>query len=164
MNYWKLGCNWGHGMPDFYSLLKEKRIVILGDYPMAKGDWVLICQGYDAVALAKIGSVPVLSTARADLQADFARLQITYGETNSVADAAEFYELTESERFQYQLQQGICRINNPEIRGTIERMLNACKKNKNPIPEFRQEGSMFVATLKKRSLARAKTTTLKTQT
>ena len=30
MAYWKLGCNWGHGMPDFYSLLKEKRIVSLG--------------------------------------------------------------------------------------------------------------------------------------
>lgn len=30
MNYWKLGCNWGRGMPDFYSLLKEKRIVICG--------------------------------------------------------------------------------------------------------------------------------------
>ena len=41
-------------------------------------------------------------------------------------------------------------------------MVNACKKNKNPIPEFRQEGSMFVATLKKRSVARAKKTTLKT--
>jgi hypothetical protein len=39
----------GRGMPDFYSLLKEKRIVILGDSPMAKGDWVLICQGHDAV-------------------------------------------------------------------------------------------------------------------
>ena len=112
-------------MPDFYSLLKEKRIVICGDHPMAKDDWVLICQGHDAVALAKIGSVPVPSTARADLRAEFERLQITYDETNPVADAAEFYELTESERFQYQLQQGICRINNPDIRGAIERILTA---------------------------------------
>ena len=67
INYWKLGCNWGHGKPVFYSMLKEKRIVICGDSPMAKGDWVLICQGHDAVALAKIGSVPVPSTARVDL-------------------------------------------------------------------------------------------------
>ena len=116
MSYWKLGCNWGHGAPDYYSLLKEKRIVICGDHPMEKGDWVLICQGHDAVALAKIGSVPVPSAARADLQADFERLQITYDETNPVADAAEFYELTDSERFQYQLQQGICLIDNHEIR------------------------------------------------
>jgi hypothetical protein len=29
MKYWELGCNWWHGMPDFYSLLKEKRIVEL---------------------------------------------------------------------------------------------------------------------------------------
>lgn len=36
MNYWKLGCNWGRGMPDFYSLLKEKRIVICGDHQTAK--------------------------------------------------------------------------------------------------------------------------------
>lgn len=43
MNYWKLWCNLGRGMPDFYSLLKAKRIVICGDHPMEKGDWVLIC-------------------------------------------------------------------------------------------------------------------------
>lgn len=49
MNYWKLGRNWGHGMPGFYSLLKEKRIVICGDHPMEKDDWVLIYQGHDAV-------------------------------------------------------------------------------------------------------------------
>ena len=130
MNYWKLGCNWGHGKPDFYPLLKENRIVILGVNPMAKDDWVLICQGHDAVALAKIGSAPVPSTARADLREGFERLQITYDETNSVADAAEFYELTDSERFQYQLQQGICRINNPEIRRTIERILTARERTK----------------------------------
>ena len=129
MNYWKLGCNWGRGMPDFYSLLKEKRIVICGDHPIAKDDWVLICQGHDAVALAKIGSAPVPSTARADLREGFERLQITYDETNSVADAAVFFELTDSERFQYQLQQGICRINNPEIRGTIERILIDRERN-----------------------------------
>lgn len=50
MNYWKLGCNLGRGMPDFYSLLKEKRIVICGGHPMEKGDWVLICQGHDVPA------------------------------------------------------------------------------------------------------------------
>ena len=49
MNYWKLGRNWGRGMPDFYSLLKEKLLVICSDHPMAKDDWVLICQGHDAV-------------------------------------------------------------------------------------------------------------------
>ena len=48
MNYRKLGCNWGHCKPDFYSLLKEKRIVICGDHPMVKDDWVLICRGHDA--------------------------------------------------------------------------------------------------------------------
>lgn len=125
MNYWKLGCNWGRGMPDFYSLLKENLLVICSDHPMAKDDWVLICRGHDAVALAKIGSMPVPSTARADLREGFERLQITYDETNSVADASAFYELTDSERFQYQLQQGICRINNPDIRGRIERILTA---------------------------------------
>ena len=49
MSYWKLWCNLGRGMPGFYSLLKETRIVICGDHPMEKDDWVLICQGYDAV-------------------------------------------------------------------------------------------------------------------
>ena len=102
-------------MPDFYSLLKEKRIVICGDHPMEKGDWVLVCQGYHTVALARIGTAPVPSSLRADLQEDFERLQITYDETKAVTDAAEFYVLTESERFQYQLQQGICRIDNHEI-------------------------------------------------
>ncbi|MBR3822818.1 MAG: hypothetical protein IKJ37_14510 [Kiritimatiellae bacterium] len=49
MSYWKLGCNWGRGMPGFYSLLKEKRIVVCGGHLMEKGDWVPICQGHDAV-------------------------------------------------------------------------------------------------------------------
>lgn len=49
MNYWKLGCNWGRGMPDFYSLLKETRIMICDEHPMEKDGWVLICQGHDAV-------------------------------------------------------------------------------------------------------------------
>ena len=49
MNYRKLGCNWGHCKPDFYSLLKEKLLVICSDHPMAKDDWVPICQGCDAV-------------------------------------------------------------------------------------------------------------------
>ena len=44
----------------------------------------------------------------------------------------------------------------------IKRMVDACKKNKNPIPEFRQEGAMFVVTLKKKVAARRKTTKLKT--
>ena len=60
MSYWELGCNWGRGAPDYYSLLKEKRIVICGD-----------CQVRDAVASAKkIGSMPVPSTARAGQQTE----------------------------------------------------------------------------------------------
>ena len=70
MNYWKLGCHWGQGKPDFYSLLKKKRIVILGDYPMVKGDWVLICRGFESVALARIGETPVPNSSRVDLSAD----------------------------------------------------------------------------------------------
>ena len=45
MNYWKLGCNWGHGMPDFYLLLKEKRIVICGDPPPDKIGRVFLFSG-----------------------------------------------------------------------------------------------------------------------
>lgn len=57
MNYWKLGCDWGHGVPDYYSLLKEKRIVIYGDHTMDKGDWVLICRGQKGQTLL-ISSLP----------------------------------------------------------------------------------------------------------
>ena len=35
---WKLWMQLGTWDADFYSLLKEKRIVILGDCPMTKGD------------------------------------------------------------------------------------------------------------------------------
>ena len=130
MNYWKLGCNWGHGAPDYYSLLKEKRIVICGDHPMEKGDWVLICRGFEAVALAKIGDTPVPSSSRVDLKDDFERLQIAYGATNLVADDAEFFELTVEERFQYSLQKGIRRINKPEVREKIEHILTARERTK----------------------------------
>lgn len=104
--------------------------MICGDHPMEKGDWVLICRGFEAVALAKIGDTPVPSSSRVDLKDDFERLQIAYGATNLVADDAEFFELTVDERFQYSLQKGIRRINKPEVREKIEHILTARERTK----------------------------------
>ena len=36
MDYRMLRCNWGHGMPDPYSRLNEKRIVIFANNPIKR--------------------------------------------------------------------------------------------------------------------------------
>lgn len=123
MNYFKLGCNWGSGAPDFYDLLLKQSVVICGNIDMEEGDYVAICKGFKvfAVAVLKSSSFPV--TDRADLKTDFNRYKITYAKTNKIA-AAVIYELTEDEQFGYELQQGICKVNKEDIKNKIKKFID----------------------------------------
>lgn len=123
MNYFKLGCNWGSGAPDFYDLLLKQSVVICGNIDMEEGDYVAICKGFKvfAVAVLKSSSFPV--TDRADLKTDFNRYKITYAKTNKIA-AAVIYELTEDEQFEYELQQGICKVNKEDIKNKIKKFID----------------------------------------
>lgn len=123
MAYYKLGCNWGSGKPDFYHLLKKHNIVICAEYDMKKGDYVTLTQGHNVVALAQITSSKFPSTSKSELQEGFAKYQIDYADWNYVANA-QIWEIPQSDRFQYKLQQGICQIQNTDIQEKVRSLIS----------------------------------------
>lgn len=124
MNYYKLGCNWGTGKPDFYNVLVKHSIVICAKHNMNIKDIVAITKGYDVVALARIKKCRVPVIQRLDLKEDFNSHQIDYADWNKIAEA-DIWELNKSEKFQYKLQQGICQIQNAKIKKTIDLIINS---------------------------------------
>lgn len=122
MRYYKLGCNWGKGNPDFYDVLTKHAIVVCAEHPMEIGDIVAITKGHDVVALACITGNRIPADQRKDLEEDFQSHLIDYSDWNHVANA-NIWELEKKSRFKYQLQQGICQIQNSDIIETIDYLL-----------------------------------------
>ena len=136
MTYYKLGCNWGSGKPDFYKMLIEHSIVICAGYKMQKGDFVAITQGHDVRAIAQLTSDRTPSDQHSELKDDFNKFQIDFEDWNFIAEA-KIWELDKGDQFQYKLQQGICRILNNDIQSRIHsaiskingsKMINDCIK------------------------------------
>lgn len=122
MAYYKLGCNWGSGKPDFYEMLKKHSIVICADHGMRTGDFLAITRGYEVIAIAQMESDRIPCTNFPDLQGDFQVNSINYEDWNTIAKA-KIWEIPKQDRFQYQLQQGICQIQNPEIIGKVNALI-----------------------------------------
>lgn len=122
MAYWKLGCNWGTGNPDFYKLLKKYSIVICGGHNMKKGDYVALTQGHNVIALAQLTSDRIKSISLPELQTDFASYKIDYADCNYVA-YANIWVIPEKDRFLYRLQQGICQIQSIDIQEKIRSLI-----------------------------------------
>ena len=129
MRYWKLGCNWGTGQPDFYDMLCQWRIVICAAADMEKGDWVLVCHGCQCDALAHISSEPIACTSRPELKDEFKRFVIDYEDWNRVADYDEFYELNEDEKFLYQTRQGLHQVQRGDVIENVEKII---QEKRNP--------------------------------
>lgn len=122
MKYYKLGCNWGAGKPDFYKLLRKHSIVICAEHEMKKGDFVAIAQGYSIIALAQLTSDRYPCTSKQDLEADFKSYQVDYDDWNYVADA-KIWVIPKNDRFQYKLQQGICQIQSSDIQEKVRTLI-----------------------------------------
>ncbi len=122
MNYWKLGCNWGKGRPDFYDFIKEKQIVLCWNRDMRVGDYVAICKGEWVWAIAVITGERKACNTNPDLKQNFLYYRIDY-DGNYYAPA-NFYELSESERFKYELQKGICQIHKQDIIDKLSRIFS----------------------------------------
>ena len=111
-NIWKLGCNWGSGKPSFYEYIKQKNIVIgVEDKKYKIGDLIVVAEGHQVKAIARVKENPKSVTSNITLQSDFENLEIEYDTWVNYANA-DFYELNSNEKFTYQLQQGICKVNN----------------------------------------------------
>ena len=114
MTYYKLGCTWDTGLPDFYQLLKQYSIVICAGETMQKGDFVVIAQGFNVIALAQITSNIYPCTSKLELEKEFANYEIDYEDWNNIANA-EIWELPQEDRFRYQQRKGICKIQDETI-------------------------------------------------
>jgi len=114
MNLWKLGCRWGSGTPLFYEFIKENKIVIgwFGkNYQL--GDWLLITDGYTVLSIAEVTSdrIPVLN--HPEYKNDFQQYKIPF-DNNIYLCHAKYINLTENDRFNYPLQQGIVQVQKQE--------------------------------------------------
>src|SRR3989304_8945396 len=103
-NLWKLGCNWGRRAPSFYDFIKQEQIVI-GEKKQkySIGDLILVCEGFQVNALARVSETPVSVTTNGALQKPFEDLEIDYEDRIFYAEA-EWYELEEDEKLDYRLQ------------------------------------------------------------
>jgi hypothetical protein len=128
-NIWKLGCNWGSGKPSFYNYIKEKEIIIgVEDKKYNVGDLIVVTEGHQVKAIARINEIPKPVTNNNSLKESFDNLEIEYDTWINYANA-EWYVLDQEDTFVYQLQQGICKVQNPDIRKKIIELWNSRNAN-----------------------------------
>lgn len=127
-NIWKSGCNW-EGGESYYNLIKENNIVIgIEDRKYEAGDLILICESYDALAIAKVLEIPKPVTNIPELKEPFIKLNIPVDDTVNVAKA-EWYELEKNEKFTYQLQAGLRKIQDIKIKQKVVDLWNNRNSN-----------------------------------
>lgn len=118
MEYYKLGCTWGSGKPDFYELLKKHSIVIINKLAVKSGDIVALAQGFKVVAIAQVIGELTPCTTREELEEDFTDKEIDYEEDTFIADA-KIWELAPTEQFNYPNRLGQCQIQDGETQRNI---------------------------------------------
>ena len=118
MEYYKLGCTWGSGGPDFYELLKKHSIVIINKLAVKSGDIVALAQGFKVVAIAQVIGELTPCTTREELEEDFTDKEIDYEEDTFIADA-KIWELAPTEQFNYPNRLGQCQIQDGETQRNI---------------------------------------------
>ncbi len=128
-NIWKLGCNWDSGNPSFYELIRENEIVVgVEDKKYSVGDLILITEGFTSMAIGKILEEPQLVTKRNEFQKPFEKVNIPFEDWINITPV-EWYELDEDERFVYQLQAGIRRVQNAEVKQKVFDLWNNRNSN-----------------------------------
>jgi len=128
-NIWKLGCNWGSGNPSFYNFIKRKEIIIgVEKQKYAVGDLIAVTEGHRVKAIAMISENPIPVTDDNSLKESFNSLQIDYDSWVNFAKA-DWLELDQNETFDYKLQQGICKVQDAQIRKKIINLWNNRNSN-----------------------------------
>jgi 5-methylcytosine-specific restriction endonuclease McrBC GTP-binding regulatory subunit McrB len=123
MTLWKLGCRWGSHTPLFYSFIKNKRIVVgWEDKQYNVGDWLLVADGHTVLGFAHVRETPKPCTLQPELKEDFIKYEIPF-ENRLIIAKADFIELEKNDQFLYQLQQGIVRVQNNDVRNTFFKLL-----------------------------------------
>ena len=126
---WKLGCNWGTGKPSFYQYIKNEEIIIgVNDKKYSIGDLIIVTEGHLVKAIARINELPLPVTEDSTLESSFLKYQIEYEDWVNFSNA-EWYELDNEDTFSYQLQQGICKVQNSDIRKKVIELWNNRNSN-----------------------------------
>ncbi|WP_143095998.1 AAA family ATPase [Pedobacter insulae] len=130
---WKLGCRWGslkEKKPLFYDLLIKENIVIgWVDKDYGKNNWVLLTNGETVLAFAEIKEERQTILNFPHLKHDFLKYQLPF-DGNMFCYKADIIELEENDRFLYELQQGICKVNSiPTIKKFNELLLKYRSNN-----------------------------------
>jgi predicted RNA-binding protein with PUA-like domain len=126
---WKLGCNWGTGKPSFYQYIKNEEIIIgVNDKKYSIGDLIIVTEGHLVKAIARINELPLPVTEDSTLESSFLKYQIEYEDWVNFSNA-EWYELDNEDTFSYQLQQGICKVQNSGIRKKVIELWNYRNSN-----------------------------------
>lgn len=113
---WKLGCNWAAGKPSFYNFIRDEAIVIgVAEKPYRMGDLILITEGFRVKALGLVIGESTEVTSIEDYKNSCESLNIPW-ENWLVVYKAMWYEIPETMQFEYKLQQGIRKVNSPDIR------------------------------------------------
>ncbi len=122
---WKLGCNWGTGKPSFFNYIKDEEIIIgVNDKMYNIGDLIVVTEGHQVNAIARISEIPESVTNEKSLKESFEKLEIEYEDWVNFAQA-EWHELEHEDKFYYQLQQGICKVQNSDIRTKVIDLWNS---------------------------------------
>lgn len=128
MILWKLGCRWGSNTPLFYDFIKENNIVIgWEDKRYNVGDWLLITDGFTVLAFAKVIEEPKSCLEYPELEQDFLKLKIPY-EKGLIFSKAHWVVLKDEDHFNYELRQGIVRVNSPEVKNKFKSLLSQYQK------------------------------------
>lgn len=128
MTLWKLGCRWGSNTPLFYDFIKQKNIVIGWENKKYNvGDWLLITDGFTVLAFAKVIEEPKTCLEYPELEIDFLKLKIPY-EKGLVFSKALWVVLKDEDRFNYELRQGIVRVNSHEVKNKFKSLLSQYQK------------------------------------
>lgn len=126
---WKLGCNWGTGKPSFYNYIKNEEIIIgVSDKTYSIGDLIIVTEGHLVKAIAKIIESPISVTEESSLETSFLKHEIEYESWVNFSNA-EWYELDDDDKFNYQLQKGICKVQNSDIRNKVIELWNNRNSN-----------------------------------
>ena len=126
---WKLGCNWGTGKPSFYQYIKNEEIIIgVNDKKYSIGDLIIVTEGHLVKAIARINEIPLPVTEDSTMESAFLKYQIEYEDWVNFSNA-EWYELDNADTFSYQLQQGICKVQNSDVRKKVIELWNNRNSN-----------------------------------
>jgi Cdc6-like AAA superfamily ATPase len=119
MTIWKLGCHWGSATPSFYEFIKKEGIVIgHTDHLYNISDLIIITEGHNVKAITQLKEVLKPVTDNSTYKQPFDELKIDYHKDVKYA-TAEWLELPSKDQFIYKLQQGIRRVQKPEIKNQI---------------------------------------------